>query len=252
MNRGAYESVISASVAFPAAGVLNGASFVGGGVSPGELVTIFGTGFGASPIALASYGDDGYLPVEIGATRVYFDNIAAPLIYSFSQQVSAVAPYGIAGATQVQVEYAGLRSQPVSIPVTNAAPGIYCYAGGAGQAVAINSYADQTVAYNQARPATPGSYLTFFITGEGQMTLPWADGMLPAAPLFPTPAAPITVRMGGVPSECSGNWEGLIYAGVTQVNACVPAGAPAGDAVPLEVTVGGVSAQPGVTVRIGG
>jgi uncharacterized protein (TIGR03437 family) len=39
---------------------------------------------------------------------------------------------------------------------------------------------------------------------------------------------------------------------VTQVNACVPAGAPAGDAVPLEVTVGGISAQSGVTVRIGG
>jgi uncharacterized protein (TIGR03437 family) len=174
------------------------------------------------------------------------------MIYSFSQQVSAVAPYGIAGATRVQVEYSGLRSQPVSIPVTNAAPGIYCYAGGVGQAVAINSYADRTVAYNQARPATPGSYLTFFITGEGQMTLPWADGMLPAAPLFPTPAASIDVRVGGVPSECSGNWAGLIYAGVTQVNACVPAGAPAGDAVPLEVTVGGISAQSGVTVRIGG
>jgi uncharacterized protein (TIGR03437 family) len=43
----------------------------------------------------------------------------------------------------------------------------------------------------------------------------------------------------------------MIYAGVTQVNACVPAGAPTGDAVPLQVTVGGVAVQPGVTVRIG-
>jgi uncharacterized protein (TIGR03437 family) len=173
------------------------------------------------------------------------------MIYSFSQQVSAVSPYCISGATQLLVEYAGLRSQPVSIPVMNTAPGIYCYAGGVGQAVAINSYPDQTVAYNQARPATPGSYLTFFITGEGQMTTPWADDMLPVAPLFPNPAAPINVSMGGVPSECSGNWAGLIYAGVTQVNACVPQGAPTGDAVPLEVTVGGILAQPGVTVRIG-
>jgi len=253
VNRGAYESTISGSVAFPAAGVLNAASFVGGGVSPGELVTIFGTGFGASPIAVASYGSDGYLPVEVGATRVYFDNIAAPMIYSLSQpvSVSAVAPYEISGATQVQVEYAGLRSQPVAIPVGPAAPGIYCYSGGAGQAVAVNTYADQTVAYNQDRPAARGGYLTFFITGEGQLTAPWADGFLPVAPLFPNPAAPVSVHMGGVPSECSGNWEGLIYEGVTQVNACVPAGAPTGDAVPLEVSVGGVSAQSGVTVRIG-
>lgn len=251
VNRGAYESAISGSVAFPAAGVLNAASFAGGAVSPGELVTIFGTGFGASPIAQASYGSDGYLPVEVGATRVYFDNVAAPMIYSLNRQVSAVAPYDISGATQVQVEYAGLRSQAVSIPVTTAAPGIYCYAGGAGQAVAINTYADQSVAYNQARPATPGSYLTFFITGEGATASPWADGLLPVAPLFPTPAAPVIVRMGGVLSECSGNWAGLIFDGVTQVNACVPAGAPTGDTVPLGVTVGGVSAQPGVTVRIG-
>ena len=252
VNRGAYESAIGGTVAFPAAGVVNAASFAGGSVSPGELVTIFGSGFGASPISVASYGSDGYLPVEVGTTRVYFDNVAAPMIYSLGQQASAVVPYGVSGATRLQVEYAGLRSQPVSIPVTNTAPGIFCYAGGAGQAVATNTNADQSVAYNQARPATPGSYLTFFITGEGQMTAPWADGMLPAAPLFPSPAAPIDVSMGGVPSECSGNWAGLIYAGVTQVNACVPAGAPMGDAVPLEVTVGGISAQLGVTVRIGG
>ena len=251
VNRGAYESAISATVAFPAAGVVNAASFAGGSVSPGELVTIFGSGFGASPISVASYGSDGYLPVEVGTTRVYFDNVAAPMIYSLGQQVSAVVPYGVSGATQLQVDYAGLRSQPVSIPVTNTAPGIFCYAGGAGQAVATNTYADQSVTYNQARPAPPGSYLTFFITGEGQMTTPGADGMLPIAPLFPNPAAPINVSMGGVPSECSGNWAGLIYAGVTQVNACVPAGAPMGDAVPLEVTVGGILAQPGVTVRIG-
>jgi uncharacterized protein (TIGR03437 family) len=251
VNRGGYESAISESVAFPATGALNAASFAGGGVSPGELVTIFGTGFGASPIAIASYGSDRYLPVEVGATRVYFDNIAAPMIYSLSQQVSAVAPYEISGATQVQVEYDGLRSQSVAIPVRAAAPGIYCYVGGAGQAVAINTYTDQTVAYNQDRPAARGGYITFFITGEGEPVAPWADGFLPVAPLFPTPAAAVSVQMGGVPSDCSGNWVGLIFAGVTQVNACVPAGAPTGDAVQLEVSVGGVAAQSGVTVRIG-
>ncbi len=213
-------------------------------------MTIFGTGFGPTPIAKASYGTDGYLPVEVGATRVYFDSIAAPMIYSYHQQVSAVAPYGISGTTRVQVQYAGLRSQPLAIPVRSAAPGIYCYSGGTGQAVAINSYADGTVAYNKDRGAARGSYLTFFITGEGQTTAPWDDGRLPIAPLFPTPAAPVSVQMGGVSSGCSENWAGLIFAGVTQVNACVPASAPSGDAVPLEVSVGGVSAQTGVTVRI--
>ncbi|MGA2737617.1 MAG: hypothetical protein ABSG65_09215 [Bryobacteraceae bacterium] len=251
VNRGAYESEISGSVAFPALGVVNAASYAGGAVSPGELLTIFGTGFGASPIALAGYGTGGYLPLEVGSTRVYFDGNAAAMIYSYSGQVSAVAPYAISGITQVQVQYAGLRSQPVAVPVSAAAPGVYCYAGGAGQAVAVNTAADGIAAFNQDSPAAPGDYLTFFITGEGETAAPWADGLLPLPPLFPTPSAPVAVRIGGVASNCSGNWAGLIFAGVTQVNACVPAGAPTGDAIPLELSVGGVSAQPGVTVRIG-
>ena len=130
-------------------------------------------------------------------------------------------------------------------------PGVYCYAGGAGQAVAVTTDADGTAAFNIDSPAAPGAYLTFFITGEGEPSAPWADGLLPVAPLFPMPAAAVSVQVGGVASVCSGNWVGMIYAGVTQVNACVPAGAPAGDAVPLEVSVGGGSAQAGVTVRVG-
>jgi len=251
VNRGAYESEIAVSVSFPAAGMVNAASYVGGGVAPGELVTIFGTGFGSSSLTGASYGSDGYLPVEVADTRVYFDGVAAPMIYSFTQQVSAVAPYEISGTTQVQIEYAGLRSQPVAIPVAASAPGIYCYSGGTGQAVAVNTYTDGTVAFNNDNPAAPGDYLTFFITGEGETAAPWADGWLPVAPAFPTPAAPVTVQVGGVLSDCFYNWAGLIFAGVTQVNACVPAGAPTGDAVSLQVSVGGVSVQAGVTVRIG-
>lgn len=50
--------------------------------------------------------------------------------------------------------------------MTNTAPGIFCYAGGAGQAAATSTYADQSVTYNQARPATPGSYLTFKLSSK--------------------------------------------------------------------------------------
>ena len=251
VNRGAYESAISGSVVFPSSGVVNAASFAGGGVAPGELVTIFGSGFGADPIAQASYGTMGYLPVEAGDTRVYFDGVAAPMIYSFTQQVSAVAPYAITGTTEMQVEYAGLRSQPVAVGVKASAPGIYCYAGGTGQAVAVDTFADGSAAYNQDRAAPPGSYVTFFLTGEGATAAPWADGRLPVAPAFPTPAAAVSVEIGGMASNCAGNWAGLIFAGVTQVNACVPSGAPTGDAVPLAVSVGGVAAQAGVTLRVG-
>ena len=140
----------------------------------------------------------------------------------------------------------------MAIAVNTAVPGIYCYAGGTGQAVAVNTYADGTVNFNIDQPVPSGGYLTFFITGEGETAAPWADGLLPVGPVFPMPAAPVSVQVGGVPSNCSENWVGIIFAGVTQVNACVPAGAPPGDTVPLTVSVGGIPAQAGVTVRIGG
>jgi uncharacterized protein (TIGR03437 family) len=152
----------------------------------------------------------------------------------------------------VQVEYAGLRSQPVTVPVRSSAPGIYCVAGGSGLAAPTNIHAGRPVAHNNIEHSMPpGGYLTFFITGEGETTLPWADGLVPVPPLFPTPAAPVLVRIGGVSSDCPGNWAGVVYPGVTQIDACVPAGAPTGNAVPLEVSVGGVSAQAGVTIRVG-
>jgi uncharacterized protein (TIGR03437 family) len=138
----------------------------------------------------------------------------------------------------------------VSIPVLATSPGIYCYSGGTGQAVAVSDFIDGSTAFNIDRPAAPGDYLTFFITGEGATVAPWADGLLPVGPVFPAPAAPVGVQIGGVISNCPGNFVGMIYAGVTQVNACVPAGVPTGDAVPLVLTIGGVSAQTGVTVRI--
>jgi uncharacterized protein (TIGR03437 family) len=249
VTRGAYESVIGNSVSFPAAGLVNAASYASG-VAPGELVAVFGTGFGVSPIAVATYQTDGYLPVEVGSTRVYFDGVAAPMIYSYDGQVSAVAPYEISEATEVQVEYQGVRSQPVAIPVSASLPGIYCYSGGTGQAVAINIDSGGAGSFNQDQPAASGTYISFFITGEGLLSVPWADGMLPTGPSFPSPAGAVSVTFGGVVSNCSYNFVGLVYAGVTQVNACVPAGAPAGDAVPLQVSVGGVPSQPGVTVRI--
>ena len=161
-----------------------------------------------------------------------------------------MAPYEISGTTEVQVEYAGMRSEPVAIPVNAAVPGVYCYGGGTGQAVAINTSTNGATTFNIDSPAGPGDYLTFFITGEGATAAPWADGFLPG-PMYPMPATAVSVQIGGVLSACSGNWGGMIYAGVTQVNACVPAGAATGDAAPLAVSVGGVPVQSGVSVRIG-
>jgi uncharacterized protein (TIGR03437 family) len=186
-----------------------------------------------------------------GDTRVLFDGVPAPMIFSVSGQLGVIVPYGVSGTTNVQVEYLGTRTNVLAVPVAAAAPGIFCYleGGGKGQAVAVNYYRDGTSAFNKDRAATRDSIVSFYITGEGRTTPAVVEGRLPGAP-YPRPVQPITITFGGRESTCQNNFVGLVYAGVTQINACVPADAPVGPGVPLVVTIGGVPSLSDVTVRI--
>ena len=97
-------------------------AYRGGAVAPGEIVTIYGAGFGPPALAVAQYAD-GQLPTSVGETRVLFDGVAAPMIYASAGQVSAIVPYAVSGSAQVQVEYQGTATAPVAVPVAGAAPG---------------------------------------------------------------------------------------------------------------------------------
>ncbi len=102
----ALSAVLSISVGVPApsftsASVVNAGSFASGPVTPGEIVTIFGTNLGGN---------------------VTFDRIPATIVYSSATQISATVPYSVLGPkTALQV---GL-SVPVSLDVASSAPGIF-------------------------------------------------------------------------------------------------------------------------------
>jgi uncharacterized protein (TIGR03437 family) len=228
-------------------GVVNAASFVAGPVAPGEMVTIYGSGFGSPAIMLSSY-DAGKLPGSVGDTRVYFDGVPAPMIYSFAGQVSAIVPYGVSGSTTVEVEYLGKKSEPAVVPVAASAPGIFTCGGKPSVAVVVNNTDNNLISCaDNWRPAAKGAILTLFITGEGQTNPAGIDGAAPVPPTFPAPAGKLTVSFGGVEAQVI--FAGLVYAGVTQLNVLVPQSAPSG-AVPLAVNVGGAASQPGVTVSL--
>ena len=219
-------------------GVVNAASFRGGSVAPGETVVIYGTGFGPPTIAVAGYGADGQLPKSIGDTRVLFDGVAAPMAYSLNGQVSAIVPYKVRGATQVQVEYQGLATQAVSVDVAAAAPGIFMCGNKPNVAVIVNQSARGSISCNDGFIAPgPGSIVTLFVTGEGAVTPAIADGQLPASPAFPAPVLPWRLSFGGVTAPpCAATFIGLVYSGLTQVNACVPAGVSQAEEVSITVS----------------
>ncbi len=255
----AYTSVMNtlraAALAVPTApkltapAITNAASYANKGVAPGEIVVIFPTNVG--PAALAGNGLDasGKVVTTIAGTRVLFDGVAAPMIYSVKNQVSAVVPYEIAvqATTQVQVEYSGIRSVAVTVPVLPAVPGILtANSSGTGQAVAVNQDGTLNSASN---PAGRGSVVILYATGEGQRNPAGVTGV--PAPAYAGPAlSPATLTVGGPSATLGYAASAPGFVGLMQINLTVPDGAPTGGAVPVVLTIGTAQSPSGVTIAV--
>ena len=204
-------------------GVANTASYESEAVAPGEALTIFGERFGPGTLVTAQIVD-GKFSTNIGETRVLFDGVAAPMIYAARGQVSAIAPFALSGkrGTRVQVEYQGVRSPAVSVPVAAAVPGLLtANASGSGKAAALN----QDNSFNSVSGALPGEYVVFFGVGGPPTDTPGRDGELYQAPL-PKFTGPVTVLLNGVAVPAAdiayiGPAPGLVQ-GVWQANVRLP------------------------------
>jgi len=233
-----------------AAGVANAASFRGGAVSPGEIVTLFGSGMGPTTLAGLQLDASGKVATQVAGTRVLFDGIAAPIVYTSAGQISAIVPYSVAGKahTVIQVEYQGRGSNRVARPVALFKPAMFTSnSSGKGQAAILNQNGSVNGASN---PADKGSIVVLYATGEGQTNPPGVDGLVAGA-VAPKPQFPVRVKIGGVDADVVyyGAAPGLV-SGVLQVNAVVPAGTPSGSAVPVTISVAAVNSPAGTTVAI--
>lgn len=232
--------------------IVNAASFRPGAVAPGELVTIYGTGFGPPALVTAQpTGDQRSITTLLSGTRVLFDGVAAPVLYAADGQLSAVVPYAVwdKQTTAVEVEYLGVRSNAVMLPVAAASPAIFSVgATGRGQGAIRNQ--DGTV-NGAGNPAAPGSVVQIFATGEGRTRPDGVDGRLAVAPPLPAPLLPVRVWIGGVEAQVTyaGAAPGMV-AGVMQVNARVPEGIVPGDEVPVLLRVGAFESPETITLAI--
>ncbi len=232
-----------------AAAVVNAASFLGGPVAPGEIITIFGTGIGPATLASAQLTPFGFLDSQAGDTSVLFDNVPAPLIYASSGQTAAIVPYSVASqsTTQMVILYQGRSSTPVTLPVVAAAPALFSSnSSGKGNGAILNQ--DSSV-NSPSNPAEKGSVVVLFGTGEGQTDPRGIDGRI-ASSVFPKPLGDVKVSIGGI--QTTVNYAGAApfeVAGVFQINAVVPPGVASGP-VPVVVMEGNASSQSGLTVSV--
>jgi uncharacterized protein (TIGR03437 family) len=134
------------------------------------------------------------------------------------------------------------------VTVAPFAPGIFTQNASGGGPGAILDASYQLV--TASNPVTAGTgFIQIYCTGLGAVTNQPRDGAVaPASPLAETTAAPV-VTIGGVtvPVYYSGLAPGFV--GLYQVNAGLPANIPAGEAVPVVVTIGGVASNT-VTIAV--
>jgi uncharacterized protein (TIGR03437 family) len=219
-------------------------------LSPGEIVTLTGYGFGpaistsARPTSAGSYG------TVLAGTSVLFDGNPAPLLMVQSDQINAIVPYSVFGraTTKVQVQSGSSNfSIPIELKVADAAPGIFTVAStGKGEALALNADATSNSVLN---PAPRGTVIVLYLTGEGQTDPPGQDGRVIATDLR-TPLLPVTATIGGQPAQVqyAGSGPSLV-SGMCQVNLRIPDTIDAGTQ-PVEIQVGGIPSQRGVTIEV--
>jgi uncharacterized protein (TIGR03437 family) len=228
--------------------VVNSASYLGGAVAPGELVTIFGANLGAYTGASGAL-NGGSLSNAIGSTQVLFDGTAAPLLYASSGQINAVVPFGVTGpTTQVQVVHQGQTAASITVPVQAATPALFALDGsGGGQGAILNQ--DSSV-NSQTNPASRGSVVVLYGTGGGLTAPASVDGLLTPPP-YPLLMPPVTVTIDNKPAQVlyAGAAPGMV-AGVIQINAVVPANAGQATTDQVEVTVGGYASPTAITMVV--
>jgi uncharacterized protein (TIGR03437 family) len=235
--------------------VTRGGSYQLGAVSPGLFVTVWGDRMGPAQVSASAPTAEGKFPTVWAGTRALFDGVAGAVYFTSQQQVSVIVPYAVYGKTPVQLvlEYNGQRSAPFQLDVTDAAPGIFSQdLSGTGPGAILNVQADGTVALNTAQALAPrGTYISVYMTGEGQTDPGGVDGSI-AVTVLPKPLLKVSATIGGVPATVQyAGGAAYMVAGAMQVNLLVPADAPTGPAVPLVVQVGDKRSQAGITVAIG-
>jgi uncharacterized protein (TIGR03437 family) len=217
--------------------IVNGGSLQPGAVSPGLIVSIFGSNLGpATGVVFTVSGNK--VPTTLANVTVTFDGVPAPLLFVRTDQINAIAPYEIGGrvTTNIVVTFNNVSSSGLLQNVVDTSPAVFSLAfNGNGQGAILNS---NNSVNGVGNAAAKNSVVQIFATGEGALVPVVATGSItPSLPPFPRPVGNVSVTIGGAPATITyaGEAPGLV-SGVLQVNAIVPPGAGSGpQAVVLSV-----------------
>jgi uncharacterized protein (TIGR03437 family) len=256
-------TIAPAGPAVNAGGVLNSGSYTTQGVAPGSIVSIFGTNLAASTAAASAIP----LPTALSdVTSVMLNNIPAGLYFVSQNQINAQVPFDVllpgqdSGTVNIVVTRSSGTSALENVTVVPASPGIFTTtANGLGQAFA---YDNSTGALAAPAGAPIGPFTTAPIsvsskhalivacTGLGSVTpsidnyVAASDGTLRNTLLQPT------VFIGGVQAQFVYSVISPQFVSEYQIGVVPDPATPTGDAVSLQIQIGGATTTDQVTIAV--
>lgn len=187
------------------------------GIAPGEVIRILGQRMGPA-VAAPGVIQSGVLAGSVAGVEVTFDGVPAPLLWASAPEIDLVAPFELAAksATMMQVQYNGVKSNPVKVAVTPVNLQILGVFNG--------DYSPNSA----SNPAQAGSTMILYVAGAGETNPPSRDGQINAAPLA-GPGAPVLIQEFTtdpnnptmLPVSFAGAAPGMA-AGILQVNFTAP------------------------------
>jgi len=208
-------------------GVVNAASFApfSVGVSPGELITLFGTNLAASTQVDATF------PTTLNNVQVMINNRLAPIYVVSATQLSVLVPWATSGGVaSIKVINNGVSSNTVTVFNDTTTPGIFTVPpGGIGYAAALHQ--DGTL-ITAANPARIGETISVYLTGLGAVAPAIGDGAPgPVNPLS-NASAPLAASVSSGDQSITAT---IVYSGLApqlriyQMNITIPSGVATGD-----------------------
>lgn len=234
------------SVAPTVSAVVNSATNAPGEITPGALVTIYGAELSGGTAQASAFP----WPAILNGTEVVVGGQPVPVWFVSAGQVNAQVLFNLpsGGSAQVTVLRGGVASAPFEVLISPAQPGIFTLnEQGTGQGLIVRS--DGVTLAQPGTPAAIGETVAIYCTGLGAVAPPVTAGVAAPGSTLSYTSNQVTVQIGGQSAYVSFASLAPGSAGLYQVNAVVPSGAPTGDSVSVVVSVAGQS-SPAATIAI--
>ncbi|MGA2742584.1 MAG: hypothetical protein ABSG65_34740 [Bryobacteraceae bacterium] len=256
-------SLAHAQPAVGAGGVVNSGSYTAQGVAPGSLVSIFGTDLAAS----TSSGSTIPLSTALSdVMSVTFNDIPAGLYFVSAGQINAQLPFNVlpsgqtSGTASIVVTRGNGVSAPQSVNVVPASPGIFTTnAEGTGQAFAYDNTTGDLAApagapigifHTAPLSVSSGHALIIACTGLGLVNPSIGNGMAASDGVLRKTLVQPVVMIGGVTAQFIYSVLSPQFVSEYQIGVVPAAGTPTGNAVPLQITINGVTTSAQVTIAV--